>query len=69
MGWNCQQSAYWLNDNGYTTPRGKRFGNAHTHSIVKKKKMREFRTTKFYEPELTDSQLRFVDNKILNEDQ
>jgi len=35
MGWNYQQSTDWLNDNGYTTPRGKRFGNAHTHSIVK----------------------------------
>ena len=50
MGWNYEQSANWLNDNGYTTPRGKRFGNAHTHSIVKKKNIREVRITKFYEP-------------------
>lgn len=54
MGWNYKQSADWLNDNGYTTPRGKRFGNAHTHSIVKKKNIREVRITKFYEPELKD---------------
>ena len=67
MGWNYQQSADWLNDNGYTTPRGKRFGNAHTHSIVKKKNIREVRITKFYEPELTDFQLRFVDKTILNQ--
>jgi len=67
MGWNYQQSADWLNENGYTTPRGKRFGNAHTHSIVKKKKIREVRITKFYEPELTDFQLRFVDKTILNQ--
>ena len=57
-----------MNDNGYTTPRAKRFGNAHTHFIVKKKKMREFRITKFYESKLTDFQLRFVDKTILNED-
>ena len=67
MGWNYQQSADWLNDNGYTTPRGKRFGNAHTHSIVKKKNIREVRIKKFYEPELTDFQLRFVDKTILDQ--
>ena len=27
----------WLNDNGYKTTRGKKFRNAHAHSIVKKK--------------------------------
>jgi len=67
MGWNYQQSANWLNDNGYTTPRGRRFGNAHTHSIVKKKNIREVRITKFYEPELTDFHLRFVDKTIINQ--
>jgi len=67
MGWNYQQSADWLNENGYTTPRGKKFRNAHTHSIVKKKKIREVRITKLYEPELTDFQLRFVDKTILNQ--
>ena len=56
-----------MNDNGYTTPRGKRFGNAHTHSIVKKKNNREVRIAKFYEPELTNFQLRFVDKTILNQ--
>ena len=40
-GWNYQQIADWLNDNGYKTPRGKKFRNAHAHSIVKKKKIRE----------------------------
>ena len=67
MGWNYRQSADWLNDNGYTKPTGKRFGNAHTHSIVKKKNIREVRIKKFYEPELTDFQLRFVDKTILNQ--
>ena len=67
MGWNYKQSADWLNENGYTTPRGKKFRNAHTHSIVKKKKIREVRITKLYEPELTDFQLRFVDKTILNQ--
>jgi hypothetical protein len=26
MGWNYQQYADWLNDNGYKAPRGKKFG-------------------------------------------
>ena len=38
MGWNYPQSADWLNDICYTTPRGKKFGNAHTHYFVKNKK-------------------------------
>ena len=40
-GWNYQQIADWLNQNDYKTPRGKKFLNAHAHSIVKKRKIRE----------------------------
>ena len=36
-GMNYQEIADWLNNNGYTTVRGKEFGNAHAHSIIKKK--------------------------------
>ncbi|MCD8526066.1 MAG: recombinase family protein [Alphaproteobacteria bacterium] len=42
-GCNYQEIADWLNDNGYTTTRGRRFRNAHTHSIIKKRKIRDER--------------------------
>ena len=32
--------AYWLNEHGYTTPRGHEFKNTHVFSILKKKKNR-----------------------------
>ena len=38
----------------YTIPRGNKFRNAHTHSIVKKKKIKEVRLKQIYEPLLTD---------------
>ena len=60
-GWNFQQIADWLNENGYTTVRGKRFRNAHAHSIVKKKGIREVRLNRKYEPEICDFSLRFID--------
>ena len=67
MGWNYKQSADWLNENGYTTPRGKKFRNAHTHSIVKKKKIRDVRLNQYYEPILTDFSLRFIDKTLVNQ--
>ena len=65
-GWNYQQIADWLNQNDYTTPRGKKFLNAHAHSIVKKKKVREVRLTKMYPPKLSNFALRFVDRTLIN---
>jgi hypothetical protein len=37
-GMNYKEIADWLNENGYTTVRGKRFRNADTNFILKKKK-------------------------------
>ena len=65
-GLNYQQIADWLNENDYTTPRGKKFLNAHAHSIVKKKKIREVRLTKMYPPKLSNFALRFVDRTLIN---
>ena len=65
-GLNYQQIADWLNENDYKTPRGKKFLNAHAHSIVKKKKIREVRLTKMYPPELSNFALRFVDRTLIN---
>ena len=52
-GMNYKEIADWLNDNGYTTTRGKRFRNAHTHSIIKKKKMSDERHNRMYSSSLT----------------
>ena len=66
-GLNYQQIADWLNQNEYKTPRGKKFLNAHAHSIVKKKKIREVRLTKMYPPKLSNFALRFVDRTLINQ--
>ena len=55
-----------MNDNGYKTPRGKRFRNNHVHSIVKKKRIRDVRLNRTYEPKLTDFSLRFIDRTRIN---
>ena len=44
--------AQWLNENGYTTPRGHEFKNTHVFSILKKKKVRGERQNKRYELEI-----------------
>ena len=67
-GWNFQQIADWLNENGYTTVRGKKFRNAHAHSIVKKKTVRDIRLSKTYEPKLSNFSLRFVDKYLITLD-
>jgi len=66
-GWNFQQIADWFNANGITTVRGKKFRNAHAHSIVKKKKVREVRIDKRYEPKLSNFALRFLDKTMINQ--
>ena len=65
-GWNYQQIADWLNQNDYKTPRGKMFHGSHAHSIVKKKKTREVRLNRRYEPKLSNFDLRFVDRTLIN---
>ena len=65
-GWNYKKIAYWLNENNYTTPRNKKFADAHAYSIVKKKRIREKRLTTMYPPKLPDFALRFVDRTLIN---
>ena len=55
-----------MNENNYKSPRGKKFLNAHAHSIVKKKKIREVRLTKMYPPKLSNFAFRFVDRTLIN---
>jgi hypothetical protein len=66
-GWNYQQIVGWLNDNGYKTLQGKKFRNTHAWSIVKKKRIRDARLSKTYEPKLTDFSLRFIDKTVINQ--
>ena len=66
-GWNFQEIADWFNANGITTPRGKKFRNAHAHSIVKKKKIRDVRILKMHKPVLSKFDLRFVDKTLISQ--
>ena len=66
-GLNYQEIADRLNEQGYLTPRGKKFRNAHAHSIVKRKKIRDVRIHKTYEPETIDFSLRVTDKTLAND--
>ena len=65
-GWNYQEIADWLNSNGFTTPRGHKFLNAHAQSIVKKKHLRDARLTKRYPWTISNFGVSFVDKTIVN---
>ena len=65
-GWNFQQIADWLNENDYLTARGKRFRNAHAHSIVKKKKLSDEKHNQLYPSSLTNCSLEVTDKRVVN---
>ena len=65
-GMNYKEIADWLNENGYSTVRGKRFRNAHTHSIVKKKKMSDEKHNRLYPSSLTNFSLEVTDKRLVN---
>ena len=52
LGIGYRMIAYWLNEHGYTTPRGHEFKNTHVFSVLKKKKVRDERQNKRYELEI-----------------
>ena len=56
-----------MNENDYTTARGKRFRNAHAHSIVKKKRVRDERFGREYQPVYSNFQVRFVEKKLIKQ--
>ena len=66
MGMNYKEIEDWLNENGYTTVRGKRFRNAHTHSIVKKKKRSDEKHSRLYPSSLTNCSLEVTDKRLVN---
>ena len=66
-GLNFQQIADWLNENGYSTVRGKKFRNNHVHSIVKKKRIRDEILNQQIEREYKNFDLWFVERKLINQ--
>ena len=65
-GLNYQEIADWLNEKGYTTTRGKKFRNSHTHSIIKKKKSSDIRYNITYPSQISGCSLEMVDKTIIN---
>ena len=66
-GMNYKEIADWLNNNGYTTSRGKKFRNAHTHSIVKKKRLSDDKHTRLYPSTMENCSLEVTDRRLVNE--
>ena len=62
---NDVQIANWLSDNGHPTPRGNRFKNAHVHSIVKKKRLKDEKLERECPEELSDFSLELVDKTLI----
>ena len=65
-GWNYQQIADWLNEKGYSTLRGKKFRNNHTHSIIKKKRIRDEKINKTHTPILSNFSIKYIDKTLIN---
>ena len=60
-GMGYRRIAYWLNDNGYTTPRGHEFKNTHVFSILKKRRLRVERLTQKPSYEYDGFEIRYSD--------
>ena len=65
-GLGYRKIACWLNENGYLTPRGKKFYNTHVFSILKKKRQRDERLNQEVEVEYRDFSLEFIDRTMIN---
>ena len=58
----------WLNERGYLTVRGKKFGSAHVHSILRKRLIKEELLKREYPPVWSDFSMEVVDKTILMSD-
>ena len=65
-GLGYRKIAQWLNENGYQTPRGKRFFNTHVFSILKKKRLRDERLNQEVKVEYRNFSLEFIERKLIN---
>jgi hypothetical protein len=57
----------WIKDSSQEVQSGKKFRNAHSHSIVKKKKVRDVAVNKIYEPIISNFSLQFINRTLVNE--
>ena len=65
-GMGYRKIAVWLNENGYQTPRGKRFYGNHVFSILKRKRQRDERLNREVEVEYRNFDLEFIERKLIN---
>ena len=57
-GLGYRKIAYWLNDNGYNTPRGHSFKSGHVYSILKKRRLRDKKYGQASKIEIRDVRLK-----------
>lgn len=67
-GMGYRKIAQWLNENGYKTPRGKKFFNTHVFSILKKKRIKDERLTRDVGVEYKNFHLEFIERRLINSD-
>jgi hypothetical protein len=60
--------AEWMNKEGYLTVRGKRFRDAHVHSILRKRLAKEELLKREHPPVWSDFSMEVVDKTILMSD-
>jgi len=65
--WTFKQIAGWLNNKGYTSARGKKFGSSHVHSIIKKRRLRDQQISKESKMIISNFDLRFLDRTLTNQ--
>ena len=65
-GMGYRKISYWLNENGYKTPRGHKFKNSHVYSILKKKRIAEEKLVKRYEPKIENLNIKLLFFKDIN---
>ena len=65
-GLGYRRIAYWLNEEGYLSIRGKKFRGAHVHSIVKKKRLKDEKLEKDYPEVRSDFYLDIFKKHFVN---
>ena len=58
FGLGYRKIAYWLNDNGYKTPRGHPFKSSNVYSILKKRRLRDGKYIQAPEIEVRDLHIK-----------
>ena len=66
-GMNYKEIADYLNEKGIKTARGKTFRNAHTHSILKKKRLSDDKFQKEFPSEISNCSIQYFDKNLVND--